>query len=55
MQGEELPPLVVVGMEGFWGTLIMLVVIYPIGGWVGLTTCAIRLLQKPPTYDPMTL
>jgi len=30
MQGEELPPLVVVGMEGFWGTLIMLVVIYPI-------------------------
>ena len=27
---EGTPPLVVVGMEGIWGTLIMLTVIYPI-------------------------
>ena len=26
----EVPPLVIVGMEGFWGTLIMLCIIYPI-------------------------
>lgn len=30
MTGDETPPLVVVGMEGVWGTLIMLCVIYPI-------------------------
>lgn len=27
---DETPPLVVVGMEGFWGTAIMLAIIYPI-------------------------
>lgn len=30
MAGDDTPPLVVVGMEGFWGSLIMLCVIYPI-------------------------
>lgn len=30
MSGDNTPPLVVVGMEGFWGTVIMLCVIYPI-------------------------
>jgi len=27
---EGTPPLVVVGMEGFWGSLVMLTVVYPI-------------------------
>ena len=27
---EGTPPLVVVGMEGIWGSLIMLFVVYPI-------------------------
>ena len=30
MAGDGTPPLIVVGMEGVWGTLIMLCIIFPI-------------------------
>jgi drug/metabolite transporter (DMT)-like permease len=30
MSGDNTPPLIVVGMEGLWGTLIMLLIMFPI-------------------------
>lgn len=34
MEGSSAPPLLLIGMEGFWGTLICLLVVYPIAYYI---------------------